>query len=132
MPWMQRLLNLQTTRDARQLTRLVLVWFVLSLGAAIASPLVNPQSSELICTGTGVMKVLVKNADGIADEGGTELASRMLDCPLCATVSAPPPMAKMAALPTRPLLHVLPSIPAERHIARTAAPLMAHAPPVFS
>ena len=56
---MPSLQALQTLRNSHQLIRLVLVWFVLSLGAAIASPLVNPQAAELICTGTGVMKLMV-------------------------------------------------------------------------
>ena len=129
---MPSLQALQTLRNSHQLMRLVLVWFVLSLGAAIASPLVNPQSTELICSGTGVMKVLVKNADGTIDDGGTEVASRMLDCPLCASVSAPPPAAKATAAPAQPLGHVLPTIPAAHIAARTAAPPPGRGPPAFS
>ena len=37
----------------------VLAWFVASMGMAIASPLVNPQSFEVICSGTGAIKLLV-------------------------------------------------------------------------
>ena len=129
---MQLLQTLQTLRNSHQLMRLVLVWFVLSLGAAIASPLINPQAAELICTGTGVMKLLVKNADGTVDEGGTEVASRMLDCPLCASVTAPPPAAKATAEPDQPLGYVLQSIPAAHIAARTAAPPPGRGPPAFS
>jgi hypothetical protein len=123
---------LQTLRNAHRITRLVLVWFVLSLGAAIASPLVNPQAAELICTGTGVMKLLVKNIDGTVDEGGTEVASRMLDCPLCASVTAPPPAAKATAEPAQPLGYVLQTIPAAHIAARTAAPPPGRGPPASS
>ncbi len=112
--------------------RLVLVWFVLSLGAAIASPLVNPQSTELICTGSGVMKLLVKNADGTIDDGGTEVASRMLDCPLCATTSAPPPAHIAAAEPAQPIGYVLQTIAAAHLAARTAAPPPGRGPPSYS
>jgi hypothetical protein len=44
-------------RSARTLARLVLVWFVLSLGVAVASPMVNPKAMELICSGSGSVKV---------------------------------------------------------------------------
>ena len=123
---------LQTLRNAHRITRLVLVWFVLSLGAAIASPLVNPQTTELICSGTGVMKLLVKNADGTIDDGGIEVASRMLDCPLCASVSAPPPAHSVAAEPAQPLGYVLQTIPAAHIAALTAAPPPGRGPPAFS
>lgn len=119
---------LQRLRNANLIVRFVLVWFVLAVGAAVASPLVNPQSTELICTGSGVMKVLVKNADG----SSTELVSRMLDCPLCATVSAPPPAAQAFALPLQPLGHALQPISAAHITARTNTPPPARGPPAIS
>lgn len=119
---------LQTLRNAHRITRFALVWFVLSLGTAIASPMVNPQATELICSGAGVMKLLVKNADG----SSTEVATRMLDCPLCATSSAPPPQATLTVLPARPLAHALQTIPAALIATRTAAPPPGRGPPYFS
>ncbi len=119
---------LQSLRNAKPLVRWVLVWFSLSLGVAAASPLVNPQATELICSGSGLMKLLVKNADG----SSSEVASRMLDCPLCASVSAPPPMAKTVAEPAQPLGHVLQTIPAAHIAALTAAPPPGRGPPLFS
>ena len=119
---------LQLLRQARHITCFVLVWFVLSLGVAVASPLLNPQSTELICSGSGVMKVLVKNADG----SSTEVASRMLDCPLCASVAAPPPLTRTVQVPIQPLGLIVPSIPVAHAVARTAAPLPARGPPAFS
>ena len=47
---------MQTIRSLRWLARLVLAWFVLSIGVAVASPLVNPQGMELICSGSGGSK----------------------------------------------------------------------------
>lgn len=125
---MPSLQALQTLRNSHQLMRLVLVWFVLSLGAAIASPLVNPQSTELICTGSGVMKLLVKNADG----SSTEVGTTMLDCPLCATTSAPPPAHIAAAEPAQPIGYVLQTIAAAHLAARTAAPPPGRGPPSYS
>ena len=118
---------MQTLRNAHLITRFVLVWFALSIGAAIASPLIKPQAMELICSGSGVMKVLVKNDDG----SSTEVASRMLDCPLCASISAPPPAAKTVAEPAQPLAHVLQSIPAAHIAALTAFPPPGRGPPQF-
>ena len=128
MPSLQVLQTLQTFRSAHRIARLVLVWFVLSLGVAVASPLVNPQATELICSGAGVMKLLVKNADG----SSTEVVTRMLDCPLCATVGAPPQAARVTAEPAQPLGHVLQTIPAAHIAARTAAPPPGRGPPDFS
>lgn len=119
---------LQGLRQARHLTRWVLAWFALSLGVAIASPMVNPQGMELICSGTGVMKVLVKNADGST----TETTARMADCPLCASVAAPPPAPANRVEPAQPLAHVLQTIPAAIIAALTAAPPPGRGPPAFS
>ena len=55
---------LQTVRSLHGLARLALAWFVLSLGVAVASPWVSPQSIELICAGSGAIKVLIKTDDG--------------------------------------------------------------------
>ena len=122
MPILQRL------RHANLLARFMLVWFAMSVAVAVVSPWVSPQSTELICSGSGVMKMLVKNADG----SSTEVASPMLDCPLCATVSAPPPAAQTVALPAQPLGHALQPIPAAHIAARTNAPPPARGPPTFS
>ena len=119
---------MQFLRNAHLLARFVLVWFALSIGVAIASPIVKPQAMELICSGSGVMKVLVKT-----DDGTREVASYTLDCPLCVTNSAPPPAdAQMTAEPLQPLAYVLQSIPAAHIASLTAAPLPARGPPAFS
>ena len=119
---------LQTLRSAHRISRFMLVWFALSIGVAIASPLINPQSTELICSGSGVMKMLVKNADGST----TEEVARMLDCPMCATVGAPPPAQTTFAEPLQPLGYVLKTIPAAHIAAATGAPPPARGPPTFS
>lgn len=116
---------MQTLRHFTFLTRLVLVWFVLSLGVAVASPLVNPQDTLLVCTGAGAMKVLVK-----ADDGSTrEVAQTTTDCPLCVLASAPPPAVQVQVAPPCPLDFALQSILSAHIAARTAAPLPARGPP---
>jgi hypothetical protein len=118
---------MQTLRNAHLLARFVLVWFALSIGVAIASPLVKPQAMELICSGMGAMKLQVQGSDGTQD-----LIPKTLDCPLCATSSAPPPVASLAAEPVQPLAYVLQSIPAAHIAALTAVPPPARGPPAFS
>ena len=118
---------LHTIRSLRWLARLALAWFVLSIGVAVASPLVSPQSIELICSGSGAIKVLIKT-----DDGAKELSSHTLDCPLCAQVGAPPPVSHAAVRVVDPLADALRPVPAAHIAARTAAPLPARGPPVFS
>ncbi len=115
-------------RTAHFLARLVLVWFALSIGAAIASPFINPLDTQLICSGNGAMKVLVKDADGKMVEG----SGHKLNCPLCATLGAPPPEPVRMDPPSQPLAYVLQTIPAARIAALVGAPLPARGPPHHS
>lgn len=121
--------TLQLLRNAHLIARFVLVWFALSIGVAVASPFVKPQGMAVICTGTaGVMKLLIQT-----DDGPQDVASYAMDCPLCATSSAPPPpLACMTVEPVHPLAYVLRSIASAHIAALTAAPLPARGPPVFS
>lgn len=118
---------MQTLRRAHFLARFVLVWFALSIGVAIASPIVKPQAMELICSGSGAMKLLVKT-----DDGAKELSGNTLDCPLCATLSAPPPVVRLSVAALPPLAHALQPVAAAHIASRTAAPLPARGPPFLS
>ncbi len=117
---------LQTLRRATALARWALLGFVLSLGVAIASPIVNPQATQLICSAAGGMKLIVTTADG-----STEVASQGMDCPLCVSIIAPPPVLKSSFEPSQPLSYALQPIPAAVIAKRTAAPLPARGPPRF-
>lgn len=75
MPFLRRL---------PRLARLVLAVWLLSLGAAIASPAVQPQRLEMICAG-GVMTLVVQ------DDGQAGTTAPSLDCPLCVALGAPLP-----------------------------------------
>lgn len=119
---------MQTLRHAHLLARFVLVWFALSIGVAIASPIVKPQGMDVICTGMGMMKLQAAQPD----DGSPDLSALTLDCPLCSHVNAPPPLVRLTLEPAQPLAHVLQRIPAARIASLTAAPLPARGPPVFS
>ena len=70
---------MQAWRRAHHLTRWVLVWFALSLGVAIAAPMVNPQVTDLVCATNGSMKLVVVAGDAT----DTPASTHTLDCPLC-------------------------------------------------
>lgn len=118
---------MQQLRQAFQLTRFVLVWFALSIGVAIASPVVNPQVMDLVCTSTGSMKLVVQGEDE-----GVAASSHKLDCPLCASVSAPPPALNTSLTQPSPLAHALLPVAAAHIAVITAPPLPSRGPPALS
>lgn len=114
-------------RTARFIARWVLVWLVLSLGVAIASPLINPQATQMVCSGTGAMKLMVQN-----DEGSTEWGSLTLDCPLCTHLGAPPPALTWGAEPAFELAFSLLPLETARMASLLRSPWQARAPPSLS
>ena len=122
---------MQLLRQSHLITRLALDWFALFVCVAAASPLVNPQSMEMVCSGSGVMKMVIQDQSQ-SDEGLGVASAHTQDCSLCGAVGAPPPVAiNLPALP-QPLAYALQSIPAARIAALTGAPLPARGPPTFS
>lgn len=113
-----------TRRAVRGLVRLMLAWFVLSIGAAVASPWIKAQGVELVCAGSGAIKLLVHS-----DEGAHEIPSHTLDCPLCVQTGAPPSLSVGAPATPRALDYGPRMLPASHTAARTAAPLPARGPP---
>lgn len=77
---------MQQLRNARRIASLVLVWFALFLGSAVASAFVQPDGLQLVCTGSGGMKLVPAAGDG----EGLPASAAGMDCPLCAGVAAPP------------------------------------------
>lgn len=118
---------MQSLRNARSISRFVLLWFVLALGAAVASPLVKPQSVQLVCTGSGVVKV-----SGWADDAAVQTGGHLLDCPLCVVAGAPPSAAPQPGLQVQALPPVSNIVRRTRLDARCAPPLPARGPPGFS
>ena len=118
---------MQTLRNAKLIARFVLLWFALSIGVAIAAPLVNPQGMQLVCSGAGAMKVVVAG-----DDGKAPLASHTLDCPLCASIGAPPPTDRVVSGAAQPLGLVPARVLADAPFLILAAPPPARAPPAQS
>ena len=117
---------LHTLRNTPWLAKLALLWFAVTLGVAVASPLVNPQQELLICTSVGMAKVV------LADDGSvTTNPVAQAHCPLCLTSGLPPSFVSLVFEPLLPLGRVLQSIPAARIAALTGAPPPSRAPPSF-
>jgi len=123
---LHRIFFMQYLRNTANIIRFVLVWFALSVGVAIASPMVQPKAMDMVCSSTGSMKLVAQG-----DEDSSTFASPTLDCPLCATTCAPPPALITALTQPSPLSHaLLPTVAA--HIASlTAPPLPSRGPPTF-
>lgn len=116
---------MQALRSSSTLARLVLVWFALALGSAIASPIVHPKAMEIVCSAEGLVKIVVTSDDGQT----LEMGQHTLDCALCLPVSAPPPSATFSAKLPQPLAHALRPVVAARLAALVGAPLPARGPP---
>ena len=119
---------MQTLRNAHLLARFVLVWFVFSMGVAIASPLVQPKGMQLICSAAGAITVQFDQGDG--GDGGTRGSqANTLDCPLCAAAGAPPPQVALQVLAPMGLAYAV-HMPADpQSTLRSAAPFPPRGPP---
>jgi hypothetical protein len=116
---------MQALRNASFLARLVLAWFALAIGVAVASPIVKPKSIELLCSG-GVMKLLVTSDDGTPATGHT------FDCPLCVSLDAPPASAAGLFQAQPPSVGILLPHADAALAVFTAAPPPARGPPFIS
>jgi hypothetical protein len=115
--------TMQTLRQARALAVGVLAWFVLSLGAAIASPVVQPQTLTLVCSAAGVVKLVAGS-----DESANPASHSTLDCVLCLALGAPPVIQSSASVRTHDALAPT-ALQSAVFAWRTAAPLPARGPP---
>jgi hypothetical protein len=120
--------SLQSLRNAHRLTRFVLVWFALFVGAAVASPLIKPEAVHLVCSAIGGVKLVQVDAAGADADAAAHTA---LDCPACLPLIAPPAADVFAPLPTGHLPHVLQPLPAARLASLLGQPWQARAPPLF-
>ncbi len=108
------------------LGRTVAAVFLITMGWAHASPLLKPQSIELLCSAGGAMKLLVKSSDGTA-----QTSTHTVHCGLCALGDAVPPAASHApqslAQSSVQLLHFSSAL-----TANALPPLPARGPPAVS
>ena len=115
---------LHTLRNTPWLAKLALLWFALTLGVAVAAPMVSPQNELMLCTAAGMLKVTV-HADGSVSSS----PSAQAHCPLCVVGGAPPAFVNLTFQPAQPLGQVRQCIPATRIAASSAAPPPSRGPP---
>ncbi len=116
---------MQSLRNARLIARFVLVWFALSIGVAIASPAIQPQKLQLVCSAAGAVKIV---ADAGDDGTGTPLP-HTLDCPLCAVLSAPPPQWSLDVAPAMGLSYAWHGLVSDESQGGSAAAFAPRGPP---
>lgn len=102
----------------------VLAWFVLSIGVAVASPVVQPRSMEIVCTSMGATKILVHTSSGTL-----ELGVHGSECPLCLVSGAPPASLASFSPILTPLSHASALLFISPVVAATAVPPPARGPP---
>lgn len=105
--------------------RAILLWVLLSIGAATASPIVQPHSMEVVCSVAGDVKLIIKT-----DDGEHVMGTSHWDCAMCLPFSAPPPTVEVARTePPMELAHALKPMVAAHIASIAAAPLPARGPP---
>jgi len=118
---------MQTLRNAKLIARFMLVWFALSIGVAVASPMVKPDGMQLVCSGSGAMKVVLTDEDG-----AQSTIIHTLDCPLCASIGGLPPLNSVTLSNEEPRTFGTPDAKFEPLQFISAAPPPARGPPARS
>ncbi len=117
---------MQAFRQLRHLTRFVLVWFALSVGVAMATSLVAPKATELVCTSGGMLKIVsLDGNDSIPPSHG------QMDCALCAPMALPPAPCTVQLVQVSPIAHALQPVAAAHIASATAPPLPSRGPPAL-
>ena len=118
---------MQTPIAKRSIRLWVMAWFVMALFASVASALMQSKAMEIVCSGSGAVRLVIKTTDGLvaADAAG-------MHCPLCLAADAPPPTHTLALI-AAPVPAFFPRI--YTHVSTTGGWVLrppARAPPVFS
>lgn len=118
---------MQMLRRAPWITRLVLAWFALFVGGAVASPLVRSEGLQMVCSGMGGMQLVSLDA-------GDDVLSTVpqaTDCPLCMPAAAPSPA---QGKPPHPggLAYALHPLASSRLPSLIGLPWQARGPPPLS
>ena len=116
-----------SSRNHKLIARLVLVWFALFIGAAIASPILSPTETQMVCTSAGGMKMLSSSQEGADAKGAPNM-----DCPLCAPVVVPLEACSAGIDKPKPLAHLLHPVAAALVAVLTSPPLPSRGPPFIS
>ncbi|GKT24893.1 DUF2946 domain-containing protein [Acidovorax sp. SUPP3334] len=110
------------------LARLILAWLVLTLGIAVASPLVQPKAMELICSDGGSAKLVFVDDSGEAEQG----AHHGLDCSLCLPAALPLTLGHYELVLPQPSVNARYPFVSAHITALLGAPLPPRGPPILS
>lgn len=120
---------MQALRNATVLARLVLAWFALTLGVAVAAPMHKQLSYQQVCSATGSITLVAdSNANADADTGKS--AGHHLNCPLCVFGAGAPATAVTPFVPRPPNAAGLPLADTGHRVTRAAAAMPARGPPL--
>jgi len=111
----------------KSIARLVLVWFALFIGVAIASPILNPTETQMVCSSAGGMKMVASE-----EEGADAKLTTKMDCPLCTSVVLNVDSCAVGLDKVSPLAHLLHPVAAALVASLTAPPLPSRGPPFIS
>jgi Protein of unknown function (DUF2946) len=117
------ILRMQKLRHLHNLARWVLACFVLSIGVAVATPLLNADYAGGICFASDVSSSAAERGDG--DPSSSPL---MGHCPLCIHGGAPPSVVIKLAAVEQPV-YFSTRVSIDPVVFTTAAPLPARGPP---
>lgn len=110
------------------LIRLVLAWFALTLGVAMASPIVAPKTMEMMCADGGAIRLIVVDENGDVVEAG----QHTLGCAMCLPACLPPVLLPQQLSQPQPLAYALTPIEEARIAALVGAPLPPRGPPAHA
>ena len=120
---------MHTFRSSLTLVRLVLAWFVLTLGVANAAPLLHPVTLTIVCSESGARMVMVDDDGAPAAAHGS---GHTLDCPMCLPAALPPGFAAQAFAPAPAQACAIHPFASAHIAALVGAPLPPRGPPRLS
>lgn len=116
---------LQSLRRSRTLARLVLVWFVLAMGVAVAAPAIQPLAMAGICSASAAAE------DGSVPQGNGMQQHASLQCILCLSAGGPPVATVASFAPSLAPEALVPAVAVVALLAPRNSPLLARAPPAL-
>ena len=80
----------------------MLAWFVLFVGASVASPLIHPVDWQEVCTSSGARRLVAGTNPADESDGVWSALAHTLDCPACLPGLAPAPGRLTWVMPSGP------------------------------
>jgi len=80
----------------------MLAWFVLFVGASVASPLIHPVDWQEVCSSNGARRLVVGSNAADESDGVWSALAHTLDCPACLPGLAPAPGRHTLVTPNGP------------------------------